>query len=417
MKLDKNTFCAAAWFQVRNEHSDNNYRVCCEIQPSESEFSGERFLKWPDNTPKDFLNSEYTQYIRKKLNDGKRIPECYRCWKKEDSGGKSLRQTSNDTVTNNHGYDLDNTWVKNYFKNKKDFISDILISADIKTSNLCNFSCIMCNPMDSSKLYTKWQKNKDNPAIQTLLKNEKPDYLANVKRVYMDKNTRHSLLKSFLNLKPKHVKILGGEPLMDEKSLEILENFKEKSKVKLLFVTNGSKNLVQISERFKNYKDVNYTISLDGNSSIQDYIREGSDWKHIEKNVLDYKQKYPNNKLSVNCTVQALNVYHLPELIDWCKLNAIALNFSLLSEPYHMSMASIPPELKTIMINNISPVNLHIEKVAEYENSYQLVDIKKLLLETEFNEQALEDLKEYIRWYDPHQKWKNVIPEWKPYLE
>jgi len=417
MKIDKNTFCAAAWFQVRSHHSDNNYRICCKINPEESEFSGERFLKWPESTPKDFLNSEYTQYVRKKLNDGERIPECNLCWGKEDSGGKSLRQTSNDTVTNNQGHDLDNTWVKNYFKNKKDFISDILISADIKTSNLCNFSCIMCNPMDSSKLYTKWQKNKDNPAIQTLLKNQKSDYLANVKRVYMDKNIRYSLLESFLNLKPKHVKILGGEPLMDEKSLGILDNFEEKSKIKLLFVTNGSKNLARVSQRFKNYKDVNYTISLDGINSIQDYIREGSNWNHIEKNILEYKQKYPNNKLSVTCMVQALNVYHLPTLIIWCKLNAIALNVSLLSEPHHMSVAAIPPDLKTKIINNISSVNLHIEKVTDYENTYELVDIKKVLSETEFNEQALEDLKEYIRWYDPHQKWRNVIPEWKPYLE
>jgi len=299
--MNKNTFCSAAWFQVRNGHSDGNYRVCCEIQPSESEFSGERFLKWPDKTPKDFFNSEYTQYIRKKLNDGERIPECYRCWKKEDTGGKSLRQTLNDTVTNNQGHDLDNTWLKNYFKNKKNFVSDILISADTKISNLCNFSCIMCNPMDSSKLYTKWQKNKDNPAIRKLLKNEKPNYLDNVKRVYMNKNNRYFLLKSFLNLKPKHIKILGGEPLMDKRLLEILENFEEKSKVKLLFVTNGSKSLVEVSEKFKNYKDVNYTISLEGTGSIQDYIREGSDWKNIKKNVLS---RVSCSLLYLNCSLE-----------------------------------------------------------------------------------------------------------------
>jgi len=415
MEIDKKTFCAAAWFQVRNDHANGEYRVCCEIDHTKSKFSGDKSFSWPKSTPNDFINSEYVQYLRSELNNGNKLPECGKCWRKENAGGKSLRQVSNDTVTNNQGNNLENTWIKNYFKNKTDFISNLVLSADLKTTNICNFACTMCEPMDSSKLYTKWLKNKNEPAVRKLLSLKPKNYLDEVKSVYMDKNNRYELLEYFLLMKPKHLKILGGEPLMDEKMFQVLEKFPHKSNIKILFVTNGSQNLSNVSERLKDYKDVNYTISLEGKNDIQDYIREGSNWNQIENNILEYQAKYPNNQVSVNCVVQALNIFHIPEFVNWCRKQSIALTLSILDEPSFMGLSSIPPKLKTDILKNLHNMNWNRSEM--YNNDSNMADISKILQQIEFDEKNFYDLKMYIQWYDPQEKWKDIIPEWKPYLE
>ena len=416
MEFKKETFCAAAWFQIRNEHADGKYRVCCEIDQSKSDFFGNKDLKWPEDKPEDFFNSDYVQYLRKELNEGKKIPECSSCWERESVGGKSLRQTLNDTVTNNKGNNLENTWIKNYFKNKKDYNSNLILSADIKTTNICNFACAMCEPMDSSKLYTKWIKNSNEPAIKKLLSLKPKNYLDNVKNAYMDKNNRYELLEYIISSKPKHLKILGGEPLMDEKMFEILNNFPEKHNIKILFVTNGSKNLCEVSDRLKEYKDVNYTISLEGTGKIQDYIREGSVWEQIKNNILEYKTKYSNNQLSVHCTMQALNISYISDLIEWCHTHSIALNLNKLNEPNFLGISSVPPKIKEDIIKKLHNINWSRTELYN-TNDYNISDIRKILEKTSFNKQNFNSLKKYIEWYDPHKKWKNVIPEWEPYLE
>ena len=79
MNLDKNTFCSAPWFQIRNENT-GQYRVCCLIDDSKSDFPGKKDYSWPNDSPEIFFNRDYVKYLRENLSNGKKIGSSLLNW-------------------------------------------------------------------------------------------------------------------------------------------------------------------------------------------------------------------------------------------------------------------------------------------------------------------------------------------------
>lgn len=390
MDFDPTTFCAAPWFQIRNEQF-GEYKSCPIIDKKCSQFKDAVTHKWPTHSPEEYLNSEYAIYLRKNLTSGVKLPECHRCWSQEDAGNYSVRQELNNTISNNRGNNLSNSWIKPYLDQKTDYTFDHLIRADIKLSNICNYSCVMCNPGDSSQIYSAWSTDKEHPVVKDLLA-ENPKILQLVRENYKDKNN-YKLLELLLSQRPAYLKLLGGEPLLDKQALAMLKAANGKN-TSLLFVTNGSVDLVDISELLSNYRDVNFVVSLDGIGSVQDYIRQGSSWQSVSANIDQWLEKYPNKKLSVHTTVQALNLAHIGDLIEWTASRNIILGMNVLSSPGFLGLASIPEEVR----NNIKLPDCF--------------DLQNTLDASKFDPDLLAQLKKYIAWYDPDQTWQKVLPEW-----
>jgi len=398
VKSNKKTFCAGAWFQLRNQQN-GEYRPCCEIEPSKTQFEGKVQYAWPENQPSEYLDSPYLQYLREKMNEGIRIPECQKCWIKEDNDIVSLRQILNNTVTNNLASQIDNTWLDSYFDRKTDFHHDILLSADIKVSNVCNFSCMMCSPTDSTQIYSIWTQNVNHPMVRDVLKVE-PQYLINIKQNYQSKSN-YDLLAAILDRSPRHVKILGGEPLLDSKMLDILKGLptQKKSRISLMFTTNGSINLREFHKQLVDYKQINYVVSLDGTQLVQDYVRRGSTWSLIEKNIDDWNQDH--RPVDVHCTVQCLNILHVPELLDWCDDRKIKITFGLVEKPDYLSLSALPDVLKQIIAKRIG---CRHKGLADILNSY----VHDPLL--------VSKLRDFLDWYDPENHWRGIFPEWREFL-
>ena len=137
MDINKQTFCTAPWFSVRNENS-GEYRACCQHSIEKTEFQGR--TKYNSNeSMESWLNSDYMQYLRKELTQGNQVAECHLCWDRETEGLDSLRQNTNNMLTNSRTDNLSNTWLPVYFKNKTNYLSDLLLAADVKLNNVCNF--------------------------------------------------------------------------------------------------------------------------------------------------------------------------------------------------------------------------------------------------------------------------------------
>jgi len=333
------------------------------------------------------------------MNEGIRIPECQKCWIKEDNDIVSLRQILNNTVTNNLASQIDNTWLDSYFDRKTDFHHDILLSADIKVSNVCNFSCMMCSPTDSTQIYSIWTQNVNHPMVRDVLKVE-PQYLINIKQNYQSKSN-YDLLAAILDRSPRHVKILGGEPLLDSKMLDILKGLptQKKSRISLMFTTNGSINLREFHKQLVDYKQINYVVSLDGTQLVQDYVRRGSTWSLIEKNIDDWNQDH--RPVDVHCTVQCLNILHVPELLDWCDDRKIKITFGLVEKPDYLSLSALPDVLKQIIAKRIG---CRHKGLADILNSY----VHDPLL--------VSKLRDFLDWYDPENHWRGIFPEWREFL-
>ena len=147
-----NTFCSAPWFQTRIDW-DGHYRPCCGLKENASDFEGRTRYSIKDTTVDEWMSSEYSQYLRKNLSEGQQLKECDNCWQKEKHNIKSFRQIANNTMTKNQSNNLDNTWVKLFVDKNQDYHDYRIVSADVKLSNVCNFSCAMCGPHNSSKVY------------------------------------------------------------------------------------------------------------------------------------------------------------------------------------------------------------------------------------------------------------------------
>lgn len=398
MKIDKKTFCIAPWFEIKSS-SMGKFSVCCQIRHENSEFKGKKEYEWPKNTPSEFFNSEYVKYLREQLNSGNKLPECSKCWESEKltANRSSLRKSLNNTYINESYPD----WLSLFFKNKKDFSSHITLYADVALSNVCNFACITCNPAESSKIYTKWKKDQNHKIVKKLIDSEK-DYFKRID-ILNKSGEKPNLLRHILEINPKSLKLVGGEPLVNKKELKYLSELDEKVKkdITINFVTNGSKSLVQNDILLNGFKNIFYTISLEGTGKIQDYIREGSDWEIIKTNIEEYRKINPTKHLSVLCVLQALNSYHIGDLNEWCKKLDIGLDFIILDTPDFMSVESIPPSLREKIINQNNKRN---EKIN--------LDFFQLFNEMPFSKKKQKELKDFLDWNDPSQKWKKLFPEW-----
>jgi molybdenum cofactor biosynthesis enzyme MoaA len=409
MNIDHKTFCAAPWFQLRVA-ADGYFRSCCVIDHKSSKYPGQTEYNLADYSVEQWRDSDYNKYVKQNLTQGNRLQECQRCWQQEDNKQHSLRQITNDLVTNN-SKDIGTSWLSAYFRKKQDWSSDLLLSVDIKISNLCNFACAMCHPMDSSQIYTIWKKHTTHPLVQMRLIKE-PTYLDRARSVFVEKNNLQ-LLEDILDNHPTHLKILGGEPLMDARTKQTLGQVPNEiaEKINLLFVTNGSQDLMQARQEFLHYKSVSFVISLDGIGLVQDYIRRGSCWSEISKNIDNYIKCYGAKNIHVHHTLQALSVQGLIHLIKWCETRSICMSLALLDTPEYMSLASVPTSILQQVAAELENSSIIMPVPAYLDESHvSIMGLVDILQKQMFDSDSLTTLREFIQWYDPQCEYRSSIP-------
>jgi molybdenum cofactor biosynthesis enzyme MoaA len=392
MSLNNQTFCSAPWFQVRIDW-DGTFRPCCQLT-DQTEFQGQTRYSQNTTSVDQWMTSDYSTYLRTQLTQGNKLTECSKCWTKEDNGLRSLRQTINDTVTGNNGDQIDNTWVRLFVGKNTTFDNYLLKSADVKLSNVCNFSCAMCSPQDSSKILDRWESDLSAGAVKTALL-ENPTYLSDIRQTYkLKRGYQH--LNDILTQPITHLKLLGGEPLIDKDLFNILTAVpKEKqANINLHFVTNGSQSLTNAAYILEKYKSISFTISLEGIGDTQDYIRSGSKWSDIEKNVLEARQQ--GLLVTVNHTLQALSVINLYQLVEWTNAHDIPLNITTLEDPDYLSVGVLPVKIRKLAVDNLQKIKskilndavLDVDKIINVINN--IPDMTKL-------HQKFVD---YVLWYE-----------------
>lgn len=398
MKLpDANTFCVAPWFQIRNEN-DGSKRVCCAIKSKDPESI--------EKNPLEFLNSNDNVALKKLLHHGTKASQCRDCWLAEAHGEVSLRQRLNGVLTNNSS-SISKTWIDSYFKHKTDFMSEDVMMADIKIGNTCNYACIMCVPEDSSLIYNEWRKKSNAFFIKEKLQ-EDPDYLDRIKR-YGYKNQNYKLyVKNILSNKNlKYLKLLGGEPLLDQKLLDELRSLpeKQKNKLSLYIVTNGSKDLLAMKEYVGNFKRIMFTISLEGTSQVQDYARYGSNWDNLSENILKFKKLFPSD-IIIHTVLQTTTILGLKDLANWAKENNMALSVGLCEQPSYLSFLSLPNEVRQQVKKILIEANITIsQKTIGDEQHWPVEKILDIMERTNFNPDEYKKFMNYVKWYE---KSKNI---------
>lgn len=330
-----NHFCAAPWYSKQIKTYELESLPCC-LLPSDTD----------------------VELLKNKFLDNKKPQECKFCWDVESQGKESQRSHINDSVCrkySNTGYSDE---VLNYIisvVNQSEYIEPI--DYQIEVGNLCNAACVTCV---DSQLSSKWRSYR--------IKNNM--YVDEVYQLPIER-----IPESFY-INATRVNFLGGEPLYNDNTFEIIEKLDEYNNHDILItiITNGS---VQIPEKYKEiiskFNNFNFCFSIDGIGKVFDYIRYPLKWDNVIENIL--QAKIIANHISVNCTISNLNKKYINEVEEWCEKQNIPINFGIVQNPKYFSPDVTPSHpLWETFTNHIKDQDnmksIHINDYIPYYNKY-----------------------------------------------
>jgi hypothetical protein len=236
---------------------------------------------WSSNTI--HIDQYYDQKIKERAKINYWTNDCRVCQEQENGGQKSFRQSSFDIVP--------------------EVNSTAPIALDINLDMTCNAACVICGPEAS----TLWEKQYNKNKIFTI----------------NQQSNHESYLSTILNNvdfnNVKRVKFFGGEPLLTDTHIKILEKIPNPSQCDVWYTTNASivpkENILNI---WKKFKLIYFEASIDGIDERFDYIRWPLSWTKIEQNLLNLRAIAPGNLLfRINHTLNPFNAYYYEEIENW----------------------------------------------------------------------------------------------------
>jgi MoaA/NifB/PqqE/SkfB family radical SAM enzyme len=318
--MDLNTLCPAPWLSIYR-HTDGGVTPCCVFKGSLGNTN--------QDSVENIRNNQNFSKVKQAFLNGEKIPECNQCWKDE-----TLNPTSS----------LRKTFLRNY----KKYIDEIqsqkslpVLYIDYRPSNTCNLACKSC----SSEYSTQW------------LKIESELYNFQEGKILSNKIDVLSLLHNDVN-----IYFAGGEPLISKEVYDILEYLIEKNylSANVSFNTNltslyfKEKSVIKLLEQFKNPPIIG--ASIDGIGNVFEYLRTGTSWQLIERNL----KEVANTKLLLkpSCTVGWMNLSSMIELHIWLYENKIIkniydFNINPMYGPAGSSLLDCPPWKKEELLQKI----------------------------------------------------------------
>ena len=98
---------------------------------------------------------------------------------------------------------------------------------------------------------------------------------------------------------------------------------------------------------------------------MADYVRHPSDWEQIVANVRRFDALPDNAMTQFHCTVHALNVYRLPDVLEWADTAGLRnrdrfssiqqfVGTGLVQTPAHQDIRVLPAELKRLVTHRLT---------------------------------------------------------------
>ena len=326
-------------------------------------------------------------FIEKSCHDN---PNCSSCSAAERFNGNSPRLLNNQFYTEHLTIDIVNE-VKTIIKN--DYQVDKIVSLDFFPSNYCNYECIMCGYTASSK---RWK-------FENSIFNIKPEILINP----VNKDF-YSILDSV-----EFINFTGGETIMQKQVHELIDYLIEKDLAKNIIITlltNASIYPTRLIEKFKLFKDVFYTISIDGVGDVIEYQRRGASWSKVEKNAL---KLWATLGCTINYVLTAVNVFGILDFLSWLDKHHIKdkIFISLVFNTEYLSISAIPPNLREPLLNKL--------QLARSINQDIIDRVLEIFNQIEYQPSLLPEFIKYIKIEDSASKktLAEVVPEWAPYFK
>jgi sulfatase maturation enzyme AslB (radical SAM superfamily) len=283
-------------------HTDKVAVCCASVKPIKN------------ITPNDFLNSDYLKNLREKFLAGEIDESCSFCVQAEAKGLQSIRQHTLKSL----GYDT---------TPKVEYM-------ELRASNLCNFSCKMCNGSNSSSI-SGVVENMTDESWQQVLSNTKD-------------------LKS--------VSLTGGEPFLIKQYHELLDHLiaTGKEDINMRIYTNCSVYNKKFLDKLEHFKSCELHMSIDGVGKTAELQRAGSDWTVVDENV----RRFMDLKigLAFHTTFTKMNLLSVDKLAA-----------------YFVEMQQKRPDLKFIAHTIFTPSDLTVEQTPESYRQFVIASIDRAI--------------------------------------
>jgi sulfatase maturation enzyme AslB (radical SAM superfamily) len=272
--------------------------------------------------------------LRNSMLENKPIEYCEGCYKEESSGIRSMRQES----------------LRWYIPIKNEILP--IRQLEVSFSNLCNLACVHCSRYFSTKWYS--EDVKAGRVEKEKIKDSSFNF----------KNWDLSQLKG--------LKIIGGEPLMEqERFIEFLKSI-DLSKLSLQICTNGTQlpnpELGQLIEKCKN---VALDVSLDGLHTINDWYRWPSKFSEVLHNMKEYEKQwgeFSNIRKRVHHVVNAVNIMYLEDFYNFMKTEfpLWEIEYDWIRWPEWQQLSVLPDATKISLIEKFKALD------SEYSDDLKL---------------------------------------------
>lgn len=319
----------------------------------------------------DIWRSKKFEKLRKDHLEGNKPTECNRCWKDEEVNKESARQRTNK---------LHNSETLEKIIHDGSYLKGPKVLT-MKNGNICNLQCRICGPKDSSSWIPEAKAHINN-------------FPNDLEHTWFDiesfkKNWTDDQMQNFYDMSNNLTRVehYGGEPLYNKRVEEHTEKLVEQGLAKsitLYFNTNGTHiPSKKLQELFKNFKAIEFNISIDGIEDQFEYIRHPAKWSKLLETI-DWCNNQQNFIWGIVSTVSNLNVYYLDAMLQtfdsWGKQNVF---LNILENPKFYSIVNLPENIKNIITKKYLG-NKRLEPTVAYMNNHKGDDLiwKKFLFWT-----------------------------------
>jgi molybdenum cofactor biosynthesis enzyme MoaA len=387
----------AAFYQTNNKfenarpHSLNSVRPCSVILENDQSV-------WDikNNSIVESRNLDYWREVRQKFIEKSchEVSGCSACSYNEKSGATSARKMNNHFFSEFLSCNIVDE-VKKIINNQ--YCTDTVRTLDYFPSNYCNYECVMCDGGASSTRFTFEIK------------------IQNIKQT-MQLNQVDADFYDILN-NVEVINFTGGETVLQNQIVDLIDYLIEKDLAKNIVVTlltNASSFPEKLETKLRKFKDVFFTISIDGINDVIEYQRRRCKWEIASANAVKIYYTFGS---VINYVLTAINVFSFTDFVEWAYNNKMhRISVSPVFRHDYYSAAVIPNELKNKLIEK-----LKLDRQMFNEPNWaRLFDQVIGVLETTTHQpELIPEFVKKIQQEDSVSKKKliEVVPEWKSYFE
>lgn len=375
------------------------WKLCCSASEAHgfvSDFPGQLIHDIEKTNMSEYWNGDYLNWVRDQHLKNIPIKECQACFEYEQNGSESYRQRA----------------LKEFGYHEKKL--EHPISLDLKLGNLCNSSCLFCDPSSSSKIKSEWEAigwDQEPPFKSGLTGEVGPELF----KINFEWPQRASFWNNLIDISTniKNLKFTGGEPLINPYMMQYLRYLVDKGlapNIRLQTTSNGIKVPDEFLVLTDHFREVQLNFSVDGFGKQNEYIRYPTKWDSWLRNMEKVQNRVGKHvELYFQHSISAYSVFGLVEYFKWL-WSYKRFRFHLF-RVYHPEFQQ-PDVLEK---NEAEPVAADLESLASdfkleanCERDHQLIQeilgIVTLLRTLEDKSSLKPHLKKYLMTLDAHRK-------------